>query len=104
MEEAHNLALKAELMERIGGISGFCRNNPESSFNTKDKGGNSRQGPAPGVCYHCRKPRHLSNTCPDHRKLVNWIEGEEGDPEAAGDDAGEDDCYEGVEFAEEDGK
>ena len=43
MEEAHNLALKAELMERRGGVSGFCRNNPESSFNTRDKGGNSSQ-------------------------------------------------------------
>ncbi|KAL9373456.1 hypothetical protein Peur_033076 [Populus x canadensis] len=155
VEEAHNLALKAELMERRGGVSGFHRNNPESSFNTRDKGGNSSQAgvlnqnkeggssssqaaqgnrniprnlnqntntntnlnpnpyarPAPGVCYRCRKPGHLSNTCPDRRKPVNWIEGEEGDPEATGDDpeatgdyAREDDCYEGVEFAEEDGE
>jgi hypothetical protein len=148
VEEAHNLALKAELMERRGGVSGFRRSNPESSFNTRDKGGNSSQTgvmnqnkegggsssssqaaqgnrniprnpnqntntnlnpnpyarPAPGVCYRCRKPGHLSNTCPDRRRPVNWIEGEEGDPEATGDDAGEDDCYEGVEFAEEDGE
>jgi hypothetical protein len=43
VEEAHNLALKAELMERRGGVLGFRRNNPESSFNTRDKGGNSSQ-------------------------------------------------------------
>jgi len=43
VEEAHNLALKAELMERRGGVSGFRQNNPESSFNTRDKGGNSSQ-------------------------------------------------------------
>ncbi|XP_034896397.1 uncharacterized protein [Populus alba] len=130
VEEAHNLALKAELMERRGGASGFRRNNPESLFNTRDKGGSNSQAtqgnrnisrnpnqntnmnlnpnpyarPAPGVCYRCRKPGHLSNTCPDRRRLVNWIEGEGGDPEATGEDAGEDDCYEGVEFAEEDGK
>ncbi|KAG6775803.1 hypothetical protein POTOM_019299 [Populus tomentosa] len=146
VEEAHNLALKAELMERRGGVSGFHRNNPESSFNTRDKGGNSSQAgilnqnkeggsnssqaaqgnrniprnpnqntntnlnpnpyarPAPGVCYRCRKPRHLSNTCPDRRRPVNWIEGEERDPEAVGDDVGEDDCYKGVEFAKEDGE
>ncbi|KAG6741124.1 hypothetical protein POTOM_056612 [Populus tomentosa] len=147
VEEAHNLALKAELMERRGGASGFRRNNPESLFNTRDKGGSSSQAgvlnqnkeggsssnsqatqgnrniprnpnqntnmnlnpnpyarPAPGVCYRCRKPGHLSNTCPDRRRPVNWIEGEGGDPEATGEDAGEDDCYEGVEFAEEDGE
>jgi hypothetical protein len=130
VEEAHNLALKAELMERRGGVSGFRRSNPESSFNTRDKGGNSSQTgvvnqnkeggssssqaaqgnrniprnpnqnmntnlnpnpyarPAPGVCYRCQKPGHLSNTCPDRRRPVNWIEGEKGDPEATGDDAG----------------
>ncbi|KAG6775964.1 hypothetical protein POTOM_019466 [Populus tomentosa] len=111
VEEAHNLTLKAELMERRGGVSGFRRNNPESSFNTRDKGGNNSQNtntnlnpnpyarPTPGVCYRCRKPGHLSNTCPDHRRPINWIEGEGGDPEATREDAGEDDCYEGVEFA-----
>ena len=37
-EEAHNLALEVELLERRSGTSGFRRNSPESSFPHRDKG------------------------------------------------------------------
>lgn len=43
VEATHNLALKAELMEWRGGISGFHRNNLKPLFNTRDKGGNNSQ-------------------------------------------------------------
>ena len=139
VEEAHNLALKAELLERRGGTSGFWRSNSDSSFANRDKGvqssgpsnqskeGSSNQAivpanrsvprnpnpnsnpnpyarPAPGVCYRCRKPGHVSNACPDRPKPVNWVEGEEEDPDAPEDVEGEGDLYNGAEFSEEDGE
>ena len=38
VEEAYNLALKAELLERKGGTLGFRRNSLYSSFSNRDKG------------------------------------------------------------------
>ena len=56
------------------------------------------------LCYHCQKPEHLSNTCLDHRRPINWVEGEERDLEVAEDVEGDGDFYDMVEFAEDDGE
>lgn len=121
--EARNLALKAEMMEKVK--KPFYSYNVDSgrhtlepdwidilfksreSSKTLEKVGNPNQNQKfepyakhiVHICHRCKKPDHCSNVCPE-RKKVNLVENEEEDDK---EENIEDDDYCGVEFTIENG-
>ncbi|CAL8995716.1 unnamed protein product, partial [Prunus brigantina] len=85
VHEAHNMALKAELLEkekRTGSsTSGIKNSSYESSAPSmeKNKGVDRKQRnnpyarPTNDICYRCSKPGHHSNECPTLNKHVNLV-------------------------------
>uniref|UniRef100_A0A2N9IIB5 RNA-directed DNA polymerase n=1 Tax=Fagus sylvatica TaxID=28930 RepID=A0A2N9IIB5_FAGSY len=125
VEEAHNMALKAEMLERKGRLPNHLnlkhvQQEGHSGTLTvvettlpirqqQQMEGLCPRNPNPYVrngpekCYRCGKPGHRSNTCPE-RRPVGLVEEEDGRVEDVDDEDEDGGLYDGVEFAEEAGE